>query len=93
MKDSLIKYVRDAKTRRPIGVVTAINRGGEIHYGWSLCMKNDFWDKQYGLDLANARAVPATLLAISALDNKLPHCIAKEMVPMMYRARSYFNQF
>jgi hypothetical protein len=61
-----MEYVRQRKTRRPIGVVVALKHGDKIRLGYSLCMVRpskksgllpDKFDKQHGVDLALGRAV------------------------------------
>ena len=49
----LVKYVRDEK-RKPVGVVVAT---GKYKVGWSLCSKEDKWDKKVGMTMAVGRAV------------------------------------
>lgn len=93
MKNILTKFVRERKTKRPIGVVVAISDGNEISYGWSLCrVKADVWDKKFGTQLAIERAVPIDVLALNALENRVPRTVSKELTNMVHRARSYFHQ-
>ena len=49
----LVKYVRDAK-RKPVGVVVAT---GKYNVGWSLCSKEDKWNKKVGITMAVGRAI------------------------------------
>lgn len=93
MKNILTKFVRERKTKRPIGVVVAISDGNEISYGWSLCnVKADIWDKKFGAELAIERAVPINVLALNALENKVPRTVAKDLTAMIYRSKAYFHQ-
>lgn len=93
MKNILTKFVRERKTKRPIGVVVAISDGNEISYGWSLCnIKADIWDKKYGVGLAIERAIPINILALNALENKVPRTVAKDLTSMILRSKAYFRQ-
>lgn len=51
----LINYIRNKK-RQPHGVVVALNKGGEILIGYSLCSPHDQWNREKGLKIAKARA-------------------------------------
>jgi hypothetical protein len=92
MKNILTKFVRERKTKRPIGVVVAIADGGEVSYGWSLCRRTDKWDNKFGKELAVERAVPINVLALNALENKVPRTVAKDLTAMIYRSKAYFHQ-
>ncbi len=51
----LIQYCRD-KQWRPIGVVVIYKYQGRLHIGWSLCRKDDRWNKHVGVYKAISRA-------------------------------------
>jgi len=48
----LIQYLRD-DNRQPYGVIIATD---EDSIGWSLCHKNDRWDRDFGIKKATYRA-------------------------------------
>jgi hypothetical protein len=93
MHKTLIKYVRDRK-RQPVGVITAFVENGDICYGWSLLNRKagDRWNRDIGLNLALARAVPLPEIALKALNHEVPQSVSKDLTSMVYRAKSYFHQ-
>lgn len=85
----LIQYIRDVN-KKPIGVVVAVDRN---KIGWSLCHKDDKWDREKALKIAIGRAwsidCSDTLVKIPYrhFDN-VSHIITK----MLNRASIYYKQ-
>ena len=58
----------------PRGVLIATKKNGRFYFGWSLAhTKDDCFNKQHGIDIAKARAIPI----ISVVENDLPHDVKK----------------
>lgn len=53
--DTLIQYIRD-NNYKPYGVVVAVKKENEVHYGFSIQNKKDKWDRHTGIKIAEARA-------------------------------------
>jgi hypothetical protein len=49
------KYIRDS-SRNPVGCMLAIEKHGKILFGWSLCGRNDRFNRQRATLIANGRA-------------------------------------
>ena len=95
----LIKYVRkeskdfveepDGTLRKcrgkPVGVVAAVGKG---RIGWSLCGKNDAWDKEVGRSMAIGRALAGDNNAVNLLN--LPQTVSKDYFEMFERSQVYF---
>jgi hypothetical protein len=57
MKEAFLKrFIREEKTRRPIGVAVLIDCENPPLLGYSLCAPNDQFDKKLGTAIALARA-------------------------------------
>lgn len=86
VENIVIKYVRD-NNRKPIGVVVAIDSN---KIGWSMCHKDDRWNKDMGKTIAINRAWEG----LSLEDNikKAPLCMTKALYAMYARAGKYFNR-
>jgi hypothetical protein len=56
-KNIVIQYVRDAN-KRPVGCLVGVRRGDTTQFdiGWSLCRKNDKFDRHQAIGLAVCRA-------------------------------------
>jgi len=90
MKNQLIKYIRNPKTREPRGVVVAFNENGKVHIGWSLCSKEDKWDKDLGFKIAVNRAY------FHAENELLGYKVAQSAYPdfrkMVERSKKFFKE-
>ena len=61
LESNMFEYHCNNKDR-PIGVLVAQkNEEGEVEFGWSLCSKNDKFDKEWGLARAQDRAVMSSM--------------------------------
>lgn len=80
-KKVLIQYVRDNK-RKPIGVVVATDLG---KVGWSLCHKDDKWDKNIALSTAINRADDINT------EGPIPHTVRHIVHHMVDRAKRYYK--
>ena len=80
----LKQYIRNKKTNNPIGVMLAELREGEVHIGYSLCHRNDNYDKQKGQAIAYSRLK-------SEKDINIPYSIIEEFGPFIQRAYKYFR--
>lgn len=81
----LIKYIRkNGKNSMPIGVVVSTSLG-EI--GWSLCHKDDKWDKEKGKTIAINRAH-----ASHVRDIVVPNSIKDAVNSMIERSKLYFGK-
>lgn len=80
-----VKYVRN-RMEHPIGVVVAVDSN---KIGWSMCHKEDRWNKQLGRTIAINRAWEG----LSLEDNlkKAPACMQEEIKAMYVRAEKYFR--
>lgn len=52
----LKEFIRNEK-QQPIGIAVAVKEGDQILYGFSLCHRNDRFDKELGLKIATQRAI------------------------------------
>ena len=85
----MFEYHRE-NNRRPIGVLTAVIISNDVRFGWSLCSKLDKFDKDFGLQLAEARAIkykPNEIMYRA----KLPNSMEKHLVEFSKRAQKYFK--
>jgi hypothetical protein len=56
MSQEFITYYRDSN-RNPLGVVIALRDDNDVvQFGWASCNEGDTFDKEFGLDIARARA-------------------------------------
>jgi|TARA_R110000824_G_scaffold306204_1_gene493821 hypothetical protein len=56
MNTFLKEFIRKEKTNIPIGAVVAVNDGGRILLGYSLCSPSEEFNKKLGTAIALARA-------------------------------------
>ena len=78
----LVEYVRDKKTNQRIGVVVAVD---SQCVGWSLCRKNDTFDKEFGLMVATGRAEYGSKV-------RIPTVIQDTYKKMVERSQAYFQR-
>lgn len=89
MKQQLVKYIRDEKTKTPKGMVISFVDSGKLFVGWSLCSKADTWDKDMARKIAVNRAY-----FYGDNPNK-PYRVAqsasKEFIKMVERSKRFFK--
>jgi hypothetical protein len=78
----IYEYVRDKHGHRK-GVVCAL---GRKDIGWSLCCKRDKFDKDFGLMIAQARAVRSRIKK-----KNIPRVILPYLEKMEGRAKKYYK--
>lgn len=81
----LVKYVRNKKGH-PIGVVVAIDKN---KIGWSMCHKDDKWNKEFGKNIAVNRAWEG--LTLSKNIEKAPLVMSDAITEMYTRANKYYT--
>lgn len=77
----LIQYKR-RKNGHPMGVVVAIDAN---KIGWSMCHKDDKWDREKALHIATSRAISSTSLT------KVPHTMRELVNKMTEKSKIYFK--
>ena len=87
-KNEVIQYIRDNK-RNKIGVMAAFRHNEEIYIGWSLCSKQDVFDREFGIELALARATK--LFDYEYIDDKIPYSIFDDLEIFLDRCARYFK--
>lgn len=92
MKKVLIKYVRKVEPvmkgclliktikHAPYGCVVATGNG---QVGWSLCSKEDKFDKKMAVNIAVGRA--------GGSESQVPKSLQKEVDEMLKRSKAYFK--
>lgn len=90
MKQTFIKeYIREPKTKNPIGIAVAVKIENEVFYGYSICNKVDRFDKELGLNIALNRAHSDNYKL--PLSNKTTALINKHFDSLEHRAMQYFR--
>lgn len=87
-KHTLVSYVRD-KNRNPRGMLIAIKKGkkGNFHIGYSMCRKEDTFDKNMGFKIALGRAETNNY---DTFINS-PHAIRKMLTGFVQRCEKYYK--
>lgn len=84
----LLKYERD-KHGRPVGVVVAFKKNGEVLVGWSRChTKLEPFDKHIGINKALNRAVHHNLVDVVG---EVPRPLLSYLLDIRERAERYFK--
>ena len=87
-KNEIIQYIRDNK-RNKIGVMAAFRHNEEVYIGWSLCSKQDVFDREFGIELAKNRAVK--LFDYEYISDKFPYSILGDLEMFIDRCVRYFK--
>ena len=87
-KNEIIQYIRDNK-RNKIGVMVAFRHDKEVYIGWSLCSKQDVFDREFGIGLAKNRAVK--LFDYEYINDRLPYSILGDIEMFIDRCAKYFK--
>ena len=83
----MFEYHRDPR-RNPIGVLSAKTIDGVVHFGWSLCKKDDRFDRDFGKSLADIRCEMDINRPILS---HLPHSMFDHFSNFHERAAKYFK--
>jgi len=78
----IFEYVRNKYGHR-LGIVCAIEKKD---IGWSLCQKQDEFNKDFGLMIAKGRAIKSKIN-----DKKIPRSIYPLVLKMRERAKRYYK--
>jgi hypothetical protein len=86
---TLITYLRD-KNHNPKGVLVAVKKGnrGNFHIGYSMCRKDDTFDKSMGVKIALGRAETENYETFS----RTPHAIRKILIGFVRRCERYYGK-
>jgi len=86
---TLISYVRDKKNN-PKGVLVAIKKGnsGNFYIGYSMCRKDDTFNKNMGVKIALGRAETNNLETFT----KTPYAIRKNLTDFVKRCERYYGK-
>jgi hypothetical protein len=78
-KNYLVRYIRDAKTRHPVGVMVALNHGfpdsTDIDIGYCFCNPKDHFTKKRAVEIALGRAQVGS---VAQIPNKKIHVVEKD---------------
>lgn len=103
METELLSYIRNKK-KSPIGMVVAQkDSNGDVYVGWSLCMKNDKFDKDIGYvkaamrryDIRAHKFSPQTHAGVKNgqknVEIFVPFSAYNTVTNMVKRAKKYFK--
>lgn len=86
---TLITYIR-GKKQNPKGVLVAVKKGnqGNFHIGYSMCRKDDTFNKTMGVKIALGRAETTNLETFT----KTPYAIRKNLTDFVQRCERYYGK-
>lgn len=75
------------------GVVAAIQNGDQVHYGVSLCSRNDAFNKEKGIKIAEGRALKRPFLSMKLEEPEYNNRDFKTVAPVVAESFAQFNRY